>query len=198
MKMLRMLFLIAAVCGLSASSAFGSSIAFHTNILDPIDVNEITSNNFSFQFSACEPNEVPDGIAADGCFAGANESGQAWTSLTLTFAGSILSGASVDCTPAPFNPQTQSDPNLFSVISGCGASGDSVTVTFSNGNIPTDAFPVDSFLIIETGITPDEYGDITSTGAANAPEPQSFVLMFTGMLLLGSFCSPRIRQLVRG
>jgi hypothetical protein len=198
MKMLRMLFLVAAVCGLSASSAFGSSINFHTNILDPIDVNEITTNNFMFSFSACQPNEVPDGIAADGCFAGANETGQAWTSLTLTFAGSVLSGATVDCTPAPFNPQTESDPNLFSVISGCSAGGDSVTVTFSNGNIPTDAFPVDSFLIIETGITPDEYGDITSTGAANAPEPQSFVLMFTGMLLLGSFCSPRIRQLVRG
>jgi hypothetical protein len=194
MKTLRCLFLVVAA---SCMSLPAFSVNFHTNILDPnIPVESITSNDFMFSFSACQPGELPNGVTADGCFAGENATGQTWTSLTLEFSGSgILAGGTADCTPAPSDPTTGNNPNIFAVAS-C-TSGNEFIMSFSDGSILSDGLPVSTFLITESGVT--DYSQIPGEGLANeTPEPQSFVLMFTGMLLLGSFFSPRFRQLVRG
>jgi hypothetical protein len=193
MKNLRYLVLFALCFGLTQISRADD---FKMNILDPAPggVAEY-SNTFSVTFESCSalfsPSNMPGGVTgSDGCFEGYNASydpdhdhdhdtaGETWTSLTLTFpdnaaltagepavCGSLGAGifSTTNCTPDPVN-------------------GDFV-LSFSDGAIT----PGETFLIVESGVKPNQFPE--GTAAVNTvgpvPEPNSAVLSLTGFGAFG-------------
>jgi hypothetical protein len=158
--------------------------AYRINVLDPPTGIPVTSEPFSVVFTPCPAN------AANGCFFGVNETGSPISTLEIIFPNKgILLGQTPVC-----------GHNGLSLFQSC-------TSQVINGyqvfffNVGTIA-NMDPFLIQEEGISvvPDpndpngssfpagtSYSPAGFTPPAVAPEPNSIVLLSTGLLLGGFF-----------
>lgn len=173
----------AGLLGLMAAPA---AHAFVNHTLDPTGPPSsgttyyITSNNFNIYFTPCAQNELPNGLTAEGCFAGVNRSGEDWTSLQYVFNNnSALKGQPADCTLAPSDNIFQRPNCTFN------ASLQKYFLDYAGGVLANNA----TFFITEDGVDPAQFGvgqaTVTSYTSANSPEPAPFVLLGTGLLLIG-------------
>jgi hypothetical protein len=189
--LLRVLFVLALFVGFS-SHAHAASIDFHAQVLDP-DCPLTTSVcaldpvdlgvTFPISFSATNcslqgitgPTDVPF-----GCFVGTNQTGVPLTSFSLDFTGSILQGATCD-TDLPGISLPPSIGPAFSPT-GCTPDGNGgFDIAFSGGSIPF----THQFIIIEVGVDPGPDGGLGATATADpVPEPDSFLLLTTGVMMM--------------
>jgi hypothetical protein len=184
MKMLHCVLAIALACGLTGM-AKADPIDFQMGVLDPpaqLTFTQIDGTTpFTVSFGAC-----PSDISATGCFTGYNTSNVTFTSLDITFANTTsatdpsddidyLNGQTPTC-------NTSIPGSLFSSAS-CSLSADDTTYTldFSGG---TGIAPGAFFFITETGPTPAAFGDGIGE-VATTPEPNSVLLLSTGMAMVG-------------
>jgi hypothetical protein len=176
-------FVAIAVCLGIAGVAHATSMDFSLNILDPAPpgVNPITSNTFDVVFSACSAYTLSPPVAADGCFEGINDTGvlpnttaETWTSLVITIPDptDVLGMDNATCGVLGGN-------GIFNSTS-CTESGDTYTLSFSDGTIAPD----DVFFIEETGVTASDFPEGTAV-ASDAPEPNSALLLATGTAMFG-------------
>lgn len=183
MKAFYGLVLIALIFGY-IGPAKADPVDFHIKVLDPLPPTApsyplflISSTSFDVSFTPCIAGELPSGMTADGCFAGRNVSGLAWTGLDFSFpSGGVLAGQPASCAPAPSD-------NIFSATD-CPANpaNGAYDLGFSDGIIRNG----DYFFITEDGVVPPEdfpTGSVTAT--VLTPEPASMVLLSTGILLFG-------------
>lgn len=190
MKVFRCLFALAIACAF-LGSASAEPIDFHMRVLDPpppaFSVQPIFSTPFTFTFTACSVGELPGGGTADGCFAGVNRSGMDWENLQITFAdNSVLAGQAPNCALTGSN-------NIFSDTS-CSLSGSTYILSFTGGVLSNNDF----FFITEDGVVPPEgFGVGTGSVVLPTPEPEPFVLLATGLVLLGVALMPRRRSGLR-
>jgi len=183
MRILRSFLAIALVAGLSGVAKADD---FQMVVIDPptYTVNVITSTSFTFSLAPCvAPGQVPVGSDYLGCFTGQNETGAALTSLLIDI-------------PALVDSQTATCAlngnglDFFSDVT-CDTETDGYTLNFMDGSIPNDAV----FTIAEAGADPADFPDDNSA-VANAPEPNSFWLMSTGVLSIGWFGAYRRRKML--
>jgi hypothetical protein len=185
MKLLQYLLAIALVCVL-AGVAKADPLDFKMGVLDPASGANVTyvdndSTPFAVAFSPC-----PINISANGCFTGYNESDVTFTSLDITFANTTSASDPTDMTDY-LNGQTPtcntSEPGSLFSSASCSLSPDDTTYTldFSGGSgIAPGAF----FIITESGPLPSAFQDGMAEVAAT-PEPNSALLLSTGMAMVG-------------
>ena len=207
MRMLRYLLAISLISGLSTIAMADSFPAddFQMVVIDPIVpsnlINHIFTDNFTFTFpssgpqAGCKASQL-FGLSPStyiGCFTGENNTGSPLTSLQLLipvfdFNDKLdLPG----CSPEP--------QDIFTTIS-CGFTPDHTHyfLNFSGGSIPSTSSISDCdnadpacdipsiFTIAEAGIPPSQFPEV-SVFANAAPEPNSFLLLSTGVLSTGCF-----------
>ena len=154
-------------------------------IQDPSFAN-LTSTPTSFSFSPCPAASDPGGayldhgqpIVANGCFGGVNESGDAISSIELTFQNTVaiqrsgVNAASSDV----FRNAT------FTAPADPGNSGETYTFSFSGSELAQGQ----TFVITEDGVAdPSDFPTVTLSYAQVTPEPSSLLLALTGMTCLG-------------
>jgi hypothetical protein len=175
---------LASIALLSACTAFASAADdFKMDVLDPpppppntFITTPITGLAFTFSFTACAVNELPNGLSADGCFSGVNRSGVDWYDLQFTFANNeVLASQPADCSPA-------ASDNIFQSATCPGVQGpeDPYVLTFGSGTLANNQF----FFIVETGVVPPEgfgTGSAVVLHSSATPEPASFLLLATGL-----------------
>lgn len=160
--------------------AGASPLDFKANILDPpppaaptFPTFVITASPFDVVFTTCQAGELPNGLTADGCFAGVNRTGLNWTSLELVFPNNaVLNSQPVDCSLAPSD-------NIFFNPS-CGFDAQDYTLTYTNGVLGNNDF----FFITETGVPAELFPQGTATvlsSTATTPEPAPLLLLATGL-----------------
>jgi hypothetical protein len=191
--LLRVLFLLTLVCG-CASHARANS--FHATVLDPVCVTNPDAactllptdpgTPFAINLTAqtCLDQHV-SGLPTDGtpfgCFVGTNDTGLTINSINLTFEGAPLAGATCDTNL----------PNGAFAISSCTApsAGDpDYGLSFSDGSVINS----NAFIILETGIDPADFiGTATVGVAAVTPEPNSLLLLSTGVMMAGLYLMKR-------
>lgn len=181
---------LASIAFLFACTVLASATPadFKANVLDPpaIGFNTaiITASPFEVSFSTCQPNELPNGLTADGCFAAVNRTGLDWTSIQFVFPNdSVLNSQPTDCSPAPSD-------NIFQ-SADCGFDSDVYTLVFSNGILHNNDF----FFVTETGVPAELFPSGTATvltTTASTPEPASFVLLATGLGM--SLCAWKLQR----
>jgi hypothetical protein len=140
MKMLRYLFAIALVCGLTRvakADDFQMVVADPTPSLVPTpnEVHAITSDDFSVTLSACNANQL-DGLSPDlylGCFTGLNLTGAPLTSLDVLIPVFDINGVQ----DTPGCPDISED--VFKGTPTCGVSGSYFYVDLTDGALPTAA-----------------------------------------------------------
>jgi hypothetical protein len=184
MKAFYCLVLITLVFGCTGL-AKADPVDFHIKVLDPLPPDApsyplylISGTSFNVSFTSCITGELPSGMTADGCFAGRNVSGLAWTGLDMSFPdGGVLAGQPASCAPAPSD-------NIFS--------GTDCPVNPANGSYDLGFFDGtihngDYFFITEDGVVPptDFPTGLVTASTAMTPEPASMVLLSTGILLFG-------------
>jgi hypothetical protein len=198
MRILR--FLVAAAVGCALSSiASAAPVDFQVVVIDPPPsylIQPIVSDSFTFTFSPCvSPGQVPAGTPYLGCFTGENTTGHTLTSLQL-FIPTIpngndtcgFSGTGLDIFPSV----TCSVTNTGYLLQFTGGN-----IPTANGHAPDDAeFNRDSvFTIAESGIDPSSFPQVTASfNMAATPEPDSLVLLSTGLLSGGGVLFGRFRR----
>jgi hypothetical protein len=200
MKVFRTLLTVAAVCGLtlSAYTAYGDD--FRANVLDPpsvpaaqsgYKVHIIKSTDFNINFTKCKPGELPLGLTANGCFAGANDSGETWTSLEMTFLGNgATAGQTPNCQPAQ-----GTDTLTIYTSTVCTVLDGNFSLSFSDGSIPSGDGVSSIFYVTETGVKPPrDFPTGNVVAGFETPEPASFPLLLTGTVLLGFLSTPKLRR----
>ena len=170
MRLLRALLLLALACGLTHPAR-----AFQMVVIDPTySYTDVLTTTFPFTFSTCDSSD-PTVASYDGCFVGKNLTGSDLTSLQITVPNTI-SGQSAGCS------LTGTGLDVFSLTScGPGPGGVGYVLTFSGGDIKYGQF----FTIAESGADPSDFG--TMTAVASTPEPDSMLLLSTGVLFGGLF-----------
>jgi hypothetical protein len=198
MRILRYLLAASLACTLTAISQ-AAPVNFQVVVIDPPPSNlitPITSDSFTFSFSPCvSPGQVPAGTSYVGCFTGENVTGHTLTSLQL-FIPTIpnandtcgFSGTGLDVFPSVLCTSTNNGYLLY----------------FSGGNIPsaTGHAPDDAefnrhsvFTIAESGIDPSAFPEVTANfNMVSTPEPDSLVLLSTGLLSGGGFFVRELRR----
>jgi hypothetical protein len=190
MKYLRVLLALAMLfCGFSGHAR--ADIDFRATVLDgPNDC--ATDNTGCFIHDPTEQLTValstdacPAGVNTGdsgtpyGCFVGDNLTGLTITGLTLTFAGAPLGNQDASCDSAGQNGV----PSVFDVIS-CGDVDGTYLLKFAGGTgVPTGT----DFVIFEEGADPALFEDGTGTLTVATPEPDSVVLISTGVMMAGLF-----------
>ena len=171
--LLRVLFILALFCGVT-SIARADAVDFHVQVLDPANSCDPTTSlctiadpTQSLQVTFLEAACGPFGITADGCLVLANNT------TTTTFFNLFLSFT----VPPGTNATCDTDGTNFTNAL-CGASGDVATFSFSGG---PGLAPLHEFVIAETGISPD---GLVGTASVNTPEPDSFLLLSTGVMMM--------------
>jgi hypothetical protein len=195
--LLRVLFVLTLVCGFTGH-ARASAIDFHSTVLDPDPtcfsstfclINDETPFTAVFSTAQCNQLRLPGITDDDGCFFGVNATGQAITSLTLTFTNTTGLGT-LTCDSAS-NPVGLPDP-IFSIAS-CTPSGPTYTLLFTGGVLE----PGQAFTLFESGAPPADLGTDTAQ-LLSTPEPDSLLLFSTGVMMLtaGLYMKKERRQVV--
>jgi hypothetical protein len=182
--MLRFLLAVAVV---SALSGVAKADDFKMVVIDPTSftVNVITDPTFAFSFSPCVLGQVPPGAGTfDGCFTGLNETGFTLTSLFIDIPA-VVDGQTVGCA------LDGGGFDLFTNVS-CQTNANGYILDFSGAPGVGEGV---QFTIAEQGAPPQDFPD-TINAVANAPEPNSFWLMSTGVLSVGLFGAYRRRQVL--
>ncbi len=181
MKILRYLLAMAAV---AMMSGVAKADDFQMVVIDPgYTVNVITDPSFTFSLSPCvAPGQVPIGSPYEGCFTGQNETGEALTSLLINIPA-IVDDQSVGCA------LNGGGLDYFSNVT-CTTGSNGYTLDFTGGSIAIG----DVFTIAEAGADPADFPDNINAVGGAAPEPNSFLLMSTGVLSIGLFGAYRRRQ----
>jgi hypothetical protein len=220
MRMLRFVCAIAVVCGISPMA--NATANFTAVVVDPQptigEITYITSPNFTItSLDTCQSNQL-DGLSPSafiGCFTGLNLSGKTLTSLQIEFPAIDIPGLGLALPSCPVETQ-----DVFSTLT-CGFTDPSDTeylLSFSNpidpivsavnegdcdhdgdaGHLDGDDIKCDSASIFTIAIGGIPASDLPSDigVVANAPEPNSFWLMSTGVLSIGLFGAYRRRLIV--
>ncbi len=193
------LFALAVFCG---ASSYAHADNFHATVLDPscnsttmptecgIGFTDLgTSIPVALSAAQCGSGAIQPpitGLPADtttyGCFLGSNDTGSTITSITLHFA-SILDVTGCDTTLEGLNHGPAFANNSCAVDPMGG-----FDLSFSGGPGVPDG---NDFVILEEGVNPADF-----TGAAvisDTPEPDSLLLLSTGMLMMGLYFAGRQR-----
>jgi hypothetical protein len=192
--LLRVLFILALLCGVS-SSARASAVDFHVQVLDPnicvsdpsvcIIFNASDPITVSLSAHTCQLAGVPD-LPSNGDYGCAvlfnlTLPPETITSLNITFTG--LGSLTFDCPTSPVG-------NVGSIFgsSSCGSSAPgSDTFSFFDGSFPFFSEAV----IYESGVSPDLFkggtGNVNQPPFVPTPEPESLLLMSTGVMMAGGY-----------
>ena len=188
--LLRVLFILALSCGF-AGHARADAVDFHVQVLDPANfcstnpalcvvADPTASFPVTFTAATCALESIsitPPG----GCLIVVNDTFQKFISLDVTFAG--LGGLTFDC--------PTSDPKSIFASSSCTSSGGIDNLFFSGG----DGLPGGQLMVIvETGVDPGLFNGTGTVGTAT-PEPDSLLLLSTGVMMAGLYLAKQ-RQLL--
>jgi len=208
MKYLRVLFLFAMAlfCGSVASHAQGFN--FHSTVLDPVPVcsepnpappggpnndcliKDLNPFNVVFSQDECTALNNPPGVNIpdgpnDGCFLGINDTGVLITTLSLILPDTTdLNSVSCDLAGDPPGP-----PGPIFNNPTCSETDGVFKLMFSGG----DGIGIGAaFIIFESGAPPTDLG--TGQGQLGAaPEPDSLLLLSTGVMMSGLYLAKRQR-----
>jgi hypothetical protein len=188
--LLRVLFILALSCGF-AGHARADAIDFHVQVLDPTNFCStnpalcvVADPTASFAVTFTAPTCALESISIvppGGCLIVVNDTFQKFTSLDLTFSG--LGSLTFDC--------PTSDPKSIFANSTCTSSGGIDHLFFSGG----DGLPGGQLMVIvETGVDPGLFNGTGTVGTAT-PEPDSLLLLSTGVMMAGLYLMKQ-RQLL--
>jgi hypothetical protein len=185
MSLLRCLLAVALVCGLSGV-ARASQADFHTTVLDPFATTPIFTTPFQFSFDPCVAGQLPTNVKDTyaGCFSAVNRTGKDWIGLQLVFGNTdSLGGQPASCA-------LDGSADLFKNTS-CALTpdGSKYILSFTGGAIPNNG----SFVIAEDGVAPADFPMIDASVTTVTPEPDSILLLSTGIAALGSLAAKRRR-----
>ena len=180
MKRFRAFLALAVLCSFTLHAKADD---FQMIVIDAYSIQDITTTTFQFSFLPCDVGQAPTGYA--GCFSGENLTGTPIRSLTIEvphLIGSQTAGCDAFAGGLGFfstcDPETESD---------------GYTLTFSGGTIPEGPGLKGAFTIAEIGAAPGDFGTMTGTINAATPEPDSLVLLSTGLLSTGVYLVRRRR-----
>lgn len=185
MKLLRFLPLIATVCMLSG---IAKADDFKLGVLDaPTTTIDYTGGVLDVDFSKCGSDL--------GCVTIANDTGHTLTSLQIDFSavglkttGNCLTGNSeifTTCTETLIDNGTEYQ---FDFSGGTGIpDGSNNRNYYSNGFWNYCNNNDNTFTIEEEGENPKDFGPLSIEPVSVTPEPASFWLLTTGVLLFGGF-----------
>lgn len=200
--LLRVLFILALLCGVS-SFARASAVDFHVQVLDPnicisdpsacVIFNASDPISVSLSAATCHLAGVPDLPQGSdyGCAVLFNLTlpPEAITSLNVTFTG--LGSLTFDCPTSPVG-------NVGSIFgsSSCGSSGPGTdTFSFFDGSLPF----LGEAIIYESGVSADLFqngtGNVNQPPFVPTPEPESLLLLSTGVMMAGGYLAGKRRLL---
>jgi hypothetical protein len=183
MSLLRCLLVVALVCGLSGV-AKADQADFHTTILDPYATTPVFSTPFQFSFAPCVAGQLPTNVKDTyvGCFSAVNRTGKDWIGLQLVVSNTdALSGQPASCA-------LDGSADLYQKTScSLTPNGSEYVLSFSDGDIPNNG----NFVIAEDGVNPADFPLVSVTATTATPEPESILLLSTGLVALGSLVNRR-------
>ena len=166
----------------------GSASATRINIQDPDPqlISTITASPFDVMFSnSCGVLLPGAGASQMGCFGFLNRTSAPWTGIELVLQAPA-SAFSFTC-----NDQPAATP-VFSVARcGYNAAAGQFELFFTGGLLPNTT--TQYFVISEDDLSPDALS-FTAYATYATPEPSSWLLLATGVLLVGSLAWGRQRE----
>jgi hypothetical protein len=199
MKYFRVTLMLALLCVLfcAAPASHTQGFDFHATVLDPFCSNATECQLHAVDLGVPFPVSLGAGACIDagvsplpsgpfGCFVGTNLTGNNITSFVLDFAH-IPSVTGCDTNISGVTPSV-----AFSVSSCVVDQSGGYDLTFTGGTI----VPGHSLIVLEEGVDPSLF---IGTGTLNpTPEPDSFLLLATGVMMIGLYMGTTRRERLFG